>query len=108
MFTTNLLQKVIIGFACFTALGILVHDTKFDQAMTLALPIAAISFGLSMHAFDAADSSHTHVERASMSQLNTGNPRIRNRDDHRMYVMPKFLAQGNASFGSSAILWPSV
>ena len=108
MLNTSLLQRTIISLAIVTSFGILVHDTKFDKAIALAVPIAAITVGVGLHALDSADSAHTHVERASVSHPFGGNPRIQARDDHRRYLIPKQSGRSNTFFGSCGILWPSV
>lgn len=104
----TLLQRIFIGMGVITAMGILVHDTKFDQAVSLALPVTAVGFGLSSHVFDSSDNAHTHVERASSSQVFAGIPRIQSRDDRWSYSLPKCFSRGNLYFGGSRILWPSV
>jgi hypothetical protein len=108
MFITPLFQRIIIGFAAFTALGVLVHDTKFDQAVALALPVATITIGIGAHALDFGDSAHTHVEKASFAHAFAGTPRIQPRDDHRRYLMSKSFSRSTDNFGGSQILWPSI
>ncbi|USN96540.1 MAG: hypothetical protein H6797_05765 [Candidatus Nomurabacteria bacterium] len=107
MLITSLLQRIIISLAIVTAFGILVHDTKFDEAVALAVPVGTITIGIGLHALDSGDSAHTHVERASITQPFSGNPRIQARDDHRRYIISKHSSR-NSFFGSNGILWPSV
>jgi len=107
MFISPLFQRIAISFAAITALGILVHDTKFDEAVALALPVTAITLGLGVHAFDG-DSAHTHVERASVAHQYSGIPRIQPRDDHRKYYLSKRLGGTVDEFGGATVLWPSI
>lgn len=107
MFTTSLFQRLLVSLAVMTAFGILVHDTKLDEAVVLALPVATATFGLA-HAFDSGDSAHTHVERASLSHAFSGIPRVQARDDHRRYYVPKQFGRNTDYLGGSRILWPSV
>ena len=88
-------QRIIIGLALITTAGILVHDTKFDKAFALALPFAATVASLS-HGADLSGNAHTHVERVSVSQLNSSMPRAQARDDHRRYLLPKHATRGFA------------
>lgn len=81
----------MISFAIVVTFGVLVHDTKLDEAVAIALPIAAITFGLGTHLDSFGDNAHTHVERASMAQAFSGIPRIQVRDDHRRYYLPKHV-----------------
>ena len=107
MFTTIVIQRIFIGIGVIVTLGILVHDTKFDQAIALTVPVAVATFGLSAHAMDhGADSSHTHVERASLQHAFAGIPRIQARDDHRKYNASKYFGRNNY-FGGTGIIWPS-
>lgn len=108
MFTTHLLQRTVIGLAVYTVLGILVHDTKFDQAVTLALPVATITLGIGAHAMDFGDSAHTHVEKASLAHAFAGTPRVQPRNDHKRYLLSKSMSRTTDNFGGSQILWPSV
>ena len=107
MLTTPLLQRIVISLAVVTSFGILLHDTKFDEAVALAVPVATITIGIGLHALDSGDSAHTHVERASVAQMVSGIPRVQARDDHRRYIIPKHSSR-NTFFGSNGILWPSV
>ena len=108
MFKLPLYQRFLICFAVLTTVGILVHDTKFDEAVALALPVATISFAFGTHLDGLGDNAHTHVERASMAQAFAGIPRVQARDDHRRYYLPKSISRSSGHFGSSSILWPHV
>ena len=103
----NLFHRIIAGIAVLTTFGILVHDTKFDEAIALAVPVATITAGLGSHALDFGGNSHTHVERASMAQAFSGIPRLQARDDHRRYL-PKYAGRQSDFFGGSRILWPNI
>lgn len=104
---TTVIQRTLLAIGVIITLGILVHDTKFDQAVTLALPVAVATFGLGAHALEhGADNSHTHVERASLQHAFAGIPRVQARDDHRKYGMSKYFGR-NSYFGGSCIIWPS-
>lgn len=105
---TALLQRTLIGIGVIIALGILVHDTKFDQAVALSLPVAVATFGLGAHVLDHGDSgSHTHVERASLQHAFSGIPRVQARDDHRKYDIAKYFGR-NSYFGGSGVIWPNI
>lgn len=107
MSITTLINRVAISFACFISLGILVHDTKFDKAFSLALPVAAISFGLSSHVLDFHDGVHTHVERVHLNHALQGMPRKQPRNDMRKYFAGRTMSQSGDFFGGNRILWPS-
>jgi len=104
----SLVNPIIIAFTFATAVGVLTHDTKIDQATAVAVaaPIVAASFA-------AADSiksnEHTHVEkfamRSSAAAFQTDMPRTQPRDDARRYVVSKKVMVGG---DNSSSLWPSV
>jgi|TARA_B100001250_G_C19403120_1_gene615628 hypothetical protein len=104
MFTT-LFQRILIGLGIVVALGILVHDTKFDKAFALALPAVTAAIGAGSHAFDFSGHAHTHVERASLSHAFATIPRAQPRDDYRKYNLEKYFGR-NSYFGSSGVIWP--
>ncbi|MCA9335006.1 hypothetical protein KC953_02580 [Candidatus Saccharibacteria bacterium] len=109
MSDTPLFEKIVIGFALVTSLGILLHDTKFDEAVALAVPVIAVTVGAGLHhAIDSSDSAHTHVERVSVAQHFSGMPRAQARDDHRKYLMPKYTARNNPFLSSAGVVWPNV
>ncbi len=104
--STTVIQRIVICIAVITSLGILIHDTKFDKAVKLALPVATVAFGLSSHALDLGGNAHTHVERASLSHVFAGVPRIVPAQD-RKYNLERFFGK-NSYFGGSGVVWPSV
>lgn len=106
MYKLSLFHHFLIGFAVVTALGVLLHDTKADEAVALAVPIIAVTF--SAHAVDFGEGAHTHEERSSVAQSFGSIPKVRPRDDHRQYVLPKSLKKSADLFGSSNIIWPSI
>jgi len=93
MFQFTLLQKSLISFAVIVTFGVLVHDTKVDQATALALTMPVVGFTMAVHLAGLHDggTDHTHVERASLGNLATGNSRMQARDDHRRYVLVKHI-----------------
>lgn len=98
------LQHTLIGFAVITAAGIVVHDTKAEQAAALALTLPMSMAVVSLHS-----EGHTHVERGDYGRTHSsGMPRIQPRDDRRRFFTPKNLSRSADNFGESAVLWPSI
>ena len=87
MHLPSLTQRTLISLAVLTTFGVLVHDTKLDQAATLAL---AVPFGMSMTlaiAPSLVSEGHTHVERGAYGKTTVmGMPRIQTRDDYRTHI----------------------
>lgn len=107
MTRSRTIQRIFLGLGVIVAFGILIHDTKFDKAVALAVPVATVALGLGSHALDMAGNAHTHVERATLSSAFAGIPRVKPRDDYRYYNLQKYFGR-NSNFGGSTFAWPSV
>lgn len=111
MSISALIQRSLIAFAVLTVFGVLVHDTKFDQAATIAL---AIPIGLTLslaHAPELRSEGHTHVKRAVFERnvhLTDGLPKVQPRSDHRNYRLAKHLGGFNAPDEHTLVLQPTL
>jgi hypothetical protein len=107
IYISPLVQRLLVSLGLITAFGILVHDTRFDQAVALALPVTAIGLIGSHFSGVDAGASHTHVERASMAQAFGGIPRVQARNDHRRYALERNQSRSD-ELGGNGVIWPSV
>lgn len=101
------IQHYAIALSLITALGIFVHDMKIDKfTMTaLALPVVIATFEVGAKLSFLASDSHTHVERASLSQavadLRTPSPRVQPRSsDDKKYLQQRYGVRGSQFFDS--------
>lgn len=109
--TKQFINRVAIALTCFIALGILVHDTKFDKAVTvgLAMPVAVGSVGYGAQAVNLHDSmAHTHVERVHLNHVFASMPRVQTRNDMKKYLSPRQSTQNGNLFNGGGVLWPSI
>lgn len=106
MFTT-ILQRTAVAIAILTTLGILVHDTKCDKAVALALPVTTVAVGFGTQALDLGSHPHTHVERASLSRVFTGMPRIVPPKENRKYSFDRLFGR-TSYFSDAGVIWPSI
>ena len=93
---------------CITlaVVGILVHDTKFDAAVKLALPISALTFGLGMAMLEMSD-PHTHAELGSVNKAHgQGLPRVLPPNSRRRHLNQRRTATGS-DIGIGGIIWPN-
>lgn len=90
MFTTQRLQHIIIATAVLISFGVLVHDTKIDQAAAVAL---ALPFGLTLLAGlpELKTEGHTHIERASFQRTVQATNSMPPRSDNRKYLLTKHV-----------------
>lgn len=104
--TPQHIQRSLVGFAVLVGLGVLVHDTKIDQATALALTLPV---GMALAAVPSLHSEgHTHAERGAYGQTTVmGMPRIQARDDHKRYLITRRNTNTD-DFNSGGIIWPSV
>jgi hypothetical protein len=106
MYQFNLIQFFAIAISLTTAVGVLIHDTKIDQATTtaLAVPIVMAGFESIDRQTKFAGDPHTHSERSSLSQAirdlraSGGTPRVQPRDDDKKYHLQKKVAKGTHAF----------
>jgi hypothetical protein len=103
MLKSPLLQQLFIGMAIMTSMGTLVQDTKLNKAMELTVPLSNVSVNITSHldGLNEAASSHSHIERTSVTQELAGIPRVQARDDHRRYIVSKHAPRSNAHLGDT-------
>lgn len=108
--STALINRIAITIAILTTLGILLHDTKFDKATTLALSLPAMSLALGAvaHVPNLQGESHTHVERAAFDKSARVVNSVPPRDDHRKYLVNKHTRGFNAPEPHSLVLSPTL
>ena len=101
------IQHYAIALSLITALGIFVHDMKIDKfTMTaLALPVVIATFEVGSKLSFLASDSHTHIERASLSQavtdLRAPSPRIQPRSsDDKKHLQQRYGVRGSQFFDS--------
>ena len=106
---SSLLHQLLISLVVMTSTGTLVQDTKLNKALEVTAPLSNLSVNISSHldGLNEAASAHTHVEQPSISQQFAGVPKVQARDDHRRYIVAKYIAKNKTASGDSQILWPS-
>lgn len=105
----KLTKRIVVSVILLVVAGVLLHDTKFDKALTMKVfSIATITAGLGAHILNVSDGFHTHVEISNGHNPFAQMPRTQMKNGHRRFAVPKHASQTNSYFGTSAILWPSV
>ncbi len=105
--TSQQIQRSLVGFALLVGFGVLVHDTKIDQATALALALPA---GIALASVAMPhNEGHTHAERGAYGKTTVlGMPRVQPRDDHRKYVLNKRPSGFNAPEGHTLLVEPTL
>lgn len=100
------LQIIAVSSIALAVLGILVHDTKWDKAVTMVTPIAA-AIGMAAYAVEFGDNAHTHSERGSLGRaFASGLPRVLPPSDPRRHILKRQGQQGS-DVGVGGIIWPN-
>ncbi len=101
-----LFQRIIMSSIALAVIGILVHDTKFDQALQVALPVTAVSFVAGMAMLEMSD-PHTHSERGSLGRVfANGMPRLLPPNDRKRQLAKRYTKNGG-DVGTGGIIWPN-
>jgi hypothetical protein len=90
-------------FISLTALtGVTLHDTKLDKLTTSMVGVPAIMARTEGNTKITSD-PHTHVERVSLSSLNSTQPRLMPRGDHRKHMLQKAMPKGAHRYDGYAL-----
>ncbi len=108
MFITQHIQRILVGIAIVISFGVLVHDTKIDQATTLAL---ALPLGVTLTLASLPElktDAHTHVERASFERSVHATNGMPPRGDTRKYLLTKHQRGFNAPEPHTLLYTPAL
>ena len=95
-FTTTAPISLFVSLAALT--GVTLHDTKIDKLATTFSGIPAMMSSTESGSKSLAGDPHTHVERVSLSDAKSTQPRLATRNDHRKHMMQKAAPKGAHSF----------
>lgn len=93
-FTLTAPISLFVSLAALT--GVTIHDTKADKLATsiISMPSIMASPEGSAKAANLDSSAHTHVERVSLNDVKTAQPRIAPRAEHKKHMMQKNMPKG--------------
>lgn len=95
MFNFTLTTPVSLLISLTALTGVTLHDTKVDKLATAFAGIPAF-----MTTSDGSTNlrgfgdQHTHVERISLNEMNSSEPRISPRSDQKKHLMQKNVPKG--------------
>lgn len=112
MFKSVSLQTTLIGLSLVTAFGVFMHDSKLDQAASVAL-VAPVGMSLAMMQTAEAKpklktENHTHVERAMLDRTVHKPNAVPPRTDNRKYMLTKHARGFNAPEPHTLLLAPAL
>lgn len=94
-FTLTAPISLFVSLAALT--GVTFHDTKADKLASsiIAMPsVTANTEGAASKSASLDTSAHTHVERVSLNDVKTSQPRIAPRVEHKKHMMQKNMPKG--------------
>lgn len=99
MFNFTLTTPISLFVSLAALTGVTVHDTKIDK-LTSTL-VSASSMTASVQDAGARSMSgdpHTHVERVSLKDIRTAQPRLMPRHDQKKHLIQKNMPKGAHQF----------
>ena len=104
MFSFIITNTIPVLVSASTLLGVVVHDTRFDQFATTFLVVPAT---LATYEGVRSIDPHTHIERISVSQFTrsvvSDSPRIQPRQDEKKYRLDKNVVKGHHPFDNYSL-----
>lgn len=102
-FTLTAPISLFVSLAALT--GVTIHDTKADKLATsiISMPSIMTTSDGSAKVANLDSSAHTHVERVSLSDVKTSQPRIAPRAEHKKHLMQKNMPKGTNRFDSYSL-----
>ena len=80
--------------------GVAVHDTKIDRLATTFAGIPAMMTQAENGTKSITGDPHTHVERVSLSDVHSAQPRLAPRTEHKKHFLQKNVPKGHHAFDS--------
>lgn len=93
MFNLTLTTPISLFISLAALAGVTLHDTKIDKLATTFVGVPALTANVEGVKSITGD-QHTHVERVSLSDVKTSQPRIMPRSEQRKHLMQKSAPKG--------------
>ena len=94
MFNFALTTPISLLISLSALAGVTLHDTKIDKLATAFSGIPAMMSHAEGTSRIATTDQHTHVERVSLNDLHSAQPRIAPRSEHKKHMMQKNMPKG--------------
>lgn len=96
--------SLFVSLAALT--GVTLHDTKADKLTSsiIAMPsIVANTEGSASKVSNFDSSAHTHVERVSLNDMKSSQPRLAPRVEHKKHFIQKNMPKGAHAYDGYAL-----
>ena len=94
MFNLTLTTPISLFVSLAALAGVTLHDTKIDRLATTFVGVPAMTANVEGVNKGISSDQHTHVERISLSDVKTAQPRIMPRSDQKKHLMQKSAPKG--------------
>ena len=91
-FTLTAPISLFVSLAALT--GVTLHDTKLDKLATTFAGIPAMMSQAESGTKGMSSDPHTHVERVSLGSMQSSQPRLAPRIDHKKHMIQKNMPKG--------------
>ncbi len=99
MFNITLTTPISLFVSLAALTGVTVHDTKIDKLTSTLVSSASITSSVQEAGARAMTSDpHTHVERVSLKDIHTAQPRLMPRHDQKKHLIQKNMPKGAHQF----------
>jgi hypothetical protein len=93
--------SLFVSLAALT--GVTLHDTKIDKLATSVAGIPAMMTTAESGTKGLSSDPHTHVERVSLRDMHSSQPRLMPRAEHKKHMMQKNMPKGAHRFDGYAL-----
>lgn len=105
MFNITLTTPISLFVSLAALTGVTFHDTKADKLASSLMAVPSIMSATegSSKATNLDQSAHTHVERVSVNDMKSSQPRLAPRIDYKKHLMQKNMPKGAHRYDGYAL-----
>ncbi|MES2876077.1 MAG: hypothetical protein V4678_01270 [Patescibacteria group bacterium] len=103
MFNLTFTAPISLFVSLAALAGVTLHDTKLDKLATSFAGIPALMSHAESGARSMSGDPHTHVERVSLNNMQSSQPRLAPRADHKKHMIQKNMPKGAHRYDGYAL-----
>lgn len=103
MFDLALTAPVSLFVSLAALMGVTLHDTKIDKLATSVVGVPSMMTTAESGSKGLSGDPHTHVERVSLRDMHSSQPRLMPRAEHKKHLMQKNMPKGAHRYDGYAL-----
>lgn len=103
MFDIALTAPISLFVSLAALMGVTLHDTKIDKLATSIVGVPSMMTTAESGTKGLSTDPHTHVERVSVRDMHSSQPRLMPRSEHKKHLMQKNMPKGAHRFDGYAL-----